>query len=49
MTSVNLEKTLECLTIQENLRYGNLTDYYLCKALSLHIFLYPERHYTNTK
>ena len=33
LTSVNLEKTLEYLKIQESLRSENLTKYYLCKGL----------------
>ena len=48
MTSVNLEKTLEYLNIQENLPSENHTEYYLCKGIFLHVFLYPERH-TSTK
>ena len=49
MTSVNLGKTLEYLKTQESLRSENVTKYYLCKGISLYVFLYPERHYTNTK
>ena len=33
MTSVNLEKTLEYLKIQENVRSKNLTEYCLCKGI----------------
>ena len=35
MTSVNLEKTLEYLKIQESLRSENLKKYYLCKWIVL--------------
>ena len=35
MTSVNLEKTLQYLKIQENLRSENRPDYYLCKGIFL--------------
>ena len=35
MTSVNVEKTLEYIRIQESLQYGNLTKYYLCKGIFL--------------
>ena len=35
MTSVNLEKSLEHLKIQENLRSENNTEYYLCKGIFL--------------
>ena len=44
MRSVNLEKTLEYLKIQEIVRSENLTAYYLCKGITLKVFLYPERH-----
>ena len=46
MTSVNSEKTLEYLNIQEILRSENLKEYYLCNTF---VFLYPERYYTSTK
>ena len=49
MTSVNLGKTLEYLKTQESLRSENVTKCYLCKRISLYVFLYPERHYTNIK
>ena len=49
MTSVNLEKTLEYLKIQESLRSENLTEYYLCKGIFLYVFLYPERYYASKK
>ena len=39
MTSVNLEKTLEYLNIQESLRCENLTEYYLCKRMFLRFYL----------
>ena len=42
MTSANLEKTLEYLKIQENLRSENLTEHYLCEEIFLYVFLYPE-------
>ena len=35
MKSVNLEKTLEYLKIQESFWSENLTKYYLCKGLFL--------------
>ena len=35
MMSVNLEKSLEHLKIQESLRSENLTEYYLCKGIFL--------------
>ena len=38
MTSVNLEKTLEYLKIQESLPSANLTKYYLCNRVFLHVF-----------
>ena len=44
MRSVNLEKTLEYLKIQEIVRSENLTAYYLCKGITLEVFLYPERY-----
>ena len=49
MTSVNLEKTLKYLKIQESLRSENLTEYCLCKGIFLYVFLYPERYYTSKK
>ena len=49
MTSVNLEKTLEYLKIQESLRSENLTEYCLSKGIFLYVFLYPERYYTSKK
>ena len=49
MTSINLEKSLEYLKIQESLRSENLTEYYLCKWVFLNVFLYSERYYTSTK
>ena len=39
MTSVNLQKTLEYLEIQERLRSENLTEYYIYQELFLHGFL----------
>ena len=35
MTSVNVEKTLEYIKIQESLQYEDLTKYYLCKGIFL--------------
>ena len=35
MMSVNLEKTLKYLKIQESLRSENLTECYLCKVIFL--------------
>ena len=49
MTSVNLEKALEYLQIQDGLRSENLTGYYICKGIFLYIFLETERYYTSTK
>ena len=49
MTSANLEKIVEYPTIEENLRYENLTEYYLCKGIFLYVFFYPVKHYTRTK
>ena len=49
MRSVNLEKTLEYFKIQEILRSENLTAYYLCKGITLEVFLYPERHIIQAK
>ena len=39
VTSVNLEKTLEYLKIQESLPSENLTEYYLRKRIFFHVFL----------
>ena len=39
MTSVNLEKTMEYLTIDEYLQSENRTEYYLCKGLFYMFFL----------
>ena len=41
MTSINSEKTLDYLKIQENLRSGNLTEFYLYKGIFL-CFFCPE-------
>ena len=49
MTSVNLEKTLEYLKMQESLRSENLTGYYLGKSIFLHVFLNFGGCYTRTK
>ena len=49
MTSVNLEKTLEYLKMQESLRSENLTEYYLGKSIFLHVFLNFGGCYTRTK
>ena len=40
MMSINLEKTLEYLTIQESLRYENLTEYYLKSIYLFHFYLF---------
>ena len=40
MASVNLEKTLQYLKIQEGLQSEYLTEYYLCKGIVLYGFVY---------
>ena len=40
MTSVNLEKALEYLKIQERFLSENPTGYYLCKGIFLNVFFY---------
>ena len=49
MTSIKLEKNLEYRNLQESIRYENLTEYYLCKEISLYVLLYYEQHYASTK
>ena len=44
MASVDLEKNLKCLKMQESLRSENLTEYYFCKVVFLYGFLYPKRY-----
>ena len=43
MASVNLGKVFEFLKIQVSVQSENLTKFYLCKGIFLHIFPYPER------
>ena len=40
MASVNLEKTLQYLNMQEGLQSEYLTEYYLCKGIVLYGFVY---------
>ena len=40
MTSVNLEKSLEYLKIEESLRFENFIEYYLCEGIFLYVFLF---------
>ena len=42
------EKTLEYLRFKKAYSL-KMSEYYLCKGIFLHVFLYPERYYTSTK